>query len=130
MEFQSRTDVEPLPEWTTVFCSGPNFLCSKYGIRQRSCVAERFAGRVGTADFMNAVVKRCYFVDRPVNQMTNNLKRNVLYYWFATNIYFVKGSGNRKELPECIQCLVRMTFPNNISEPYKQFAAKPKKNRK
>ena len=44
--------------------------------------------------------------------MKNNLKRNALCCWFATNVYFVKGSGVRKELPDCIACLIRMKHPN------------------
>ena len=30
-----------------------------------------------------------------VSEMTNSLKRNMLYWWYATNVYLVTGKNNR-----------------------------------
>ena len=118
---ETSNNTQPLPDKFVVFCKGPNFLCSRYGQEQHSCVAERFESLVATSDFMNGIARQCYFVDRPVADMDNKLKRNLLYYWFATNFYYVKGSKNRQELPECLLCLVRMTYPNTRGNLYCQF---------
>ena len=121
LNFQKNTDTEPLPVSSVVFCKAPHFLCSRYGQRQYSCVAERFESLVGTDDFLKGAFWHCYFVDRPVEKMDNSKRRNLLYYWFVTNIYFIRGSKNRKELPECLLCLIRMSYPNAKNVPYTGF---------
>ena len=46
-----------------------------------------------------------------VNQMANTHKRNLLYYWYATNIYSIRGRGFRRRLPVCLVDAVRAAFP-------------------
>jgi hypothetical protein len=44
-----------------------------------------------TPEFLNAVSEHCHFVDREVKDVTNSLKRNVLYCHFCWQL-FAKSS--------------------------------------
>ena len=43
--------------------------------------------------------------------MNNRLKRFLLFYWYATNIYQYHGKGNRIILPLCLKSAIRARFP-------------------
>ena len=124
LEFQKTSvemEVQRLPKDCMRLCSEQCRLCSCHGHRFPYCLAEKYEKQVASSEFLEAIAEHCYFVDREVSAMDPSLQRNLLYYWFATNIYFVKGAGNRKVLPDCLVCLIRMSYPNKKGVPYKKF---------
>jgi hypothetical protein len=36
-------------------------------------------------------------------------------------VYFILGAGKRERLPSCIECAVRMAYPNPWGTKYKEF---------
>jgi hypothetical protein len=58
------------------------------------------------------------------NNMQNNHKRNLIYWWYATNIFFICGRHNTAELPECLVWNVQRHFPNKPVMPYKGYKAR------
>ena len=61
-----------------------------YGQQHHHCVAECFEFLIWTDDFLEGASQKCYFVDQPVERIDNSKKRNLLYYWFITNIWVWK----------------------------------------
>ena len=45
--------------------------------------------------------------------MTNPHKRNMIYWWYATNVYSICGKKKRKELPKCLVHKIRQLFPSD-----------------
>jgi hypothetical protein len=121
----NNESLRTLPE--VQFCkSGDDSLCSRCGVEFKICVAEQHFEEMKTPEFLNAVSEHCHFVDREVKDMTNSLKRNLLHWWFATNVYFVKGAANRKQLLNCLECAIRMACPNPKEKPCGLFQPKLK----
>ena len=54
----------------------------------------------------------CYFADRAVSEMENNHKRFMLYWWWATNVFTIRGAKNRQQLPACIVDEIRRRYPS------------------
>ena len=94
------------PELNPAACHGQ--LCSLYGLNFLQCITECFpvVGRN-----LEGIARECYFVTMEVNQMTNRKKRNLLYYWYATNVYNIVGKYNRERLPPCLESAVRSAYP-------------------
>ena len=42
--------------------------------------------------------------------------QNLLYWWFATNIYSIHGAGNRLPLPCCLIRLIRRAYASPSAE--------------
>jgi hypothetical protein len=84
--------------------------CSLYGVRFRRCVTELFPA---DSFILDEVASKCFFVTVEVKDMDNSMKRNILYYWYATNVYSICGSGNRQPLPKCLVQHVRNTYPSD-----------------
>ena len=121
LEFQNREDTEKLPEDNMEFCKPGARLCSRYGVTMNYCIAEHYEHKIKDLQFLDAASAGCYFVDQEIVDMKNNHRRNLLYWWFATNIYFVKGAGKRQGLPPCLEACIRMAHPNNLGDTYVQF---------
>ena len=121
VKFQQRADVRRPPDDPMKFCKRGDRLCSKHSQMFHCCIAEQHEARVRSIQFLEAVSEHCYFVDQEVPEMKATHKRNLLHWWFATNICFVTGAGNRKELPECLVSLVRMSHPNDPDTPCTKF---------
>jgi hypothetical protein len=97
---------------------GPNALWAKYGIQFETCICQAFPVK---SLMLQEIARECYFVSMSTNKMQNNHKRNLVYWWYATNIYFICGAHNRAELPECLVWDVRRHFPNKPGVPYKGY---------
>ena len=70
---------------------------------------------------LSEIKKECHFADKEPTQMTNKEKRNLLYWWYATNVYLILGKATRAELPPCLEHAVRVCYPNDKGDPYKGF---------
>jgi hypothetical protein len=51
----------------------------------------------------------------------NNKKRFLLYYWFAVNVFGIRGQHNRRELPRCVVAKIRELYPNPFGRLYKGY---------
>ena len=100
------------------FCDG--VLCSICGLRTSSCFLRR-----QEMPTLESIRSQCYFADKPVEQMDNKHKRFLLYWWWAVNIFAIRGKGMRSELPACIVRRIREKYPNPKDEPYTGFKPWP-----
>ena len=58
------------------------------------------------------IANECYFAGENVMSMTNSKKRNLLYFWFANNVYSICGKSNRKKIQGCLVYAIRKCYPN------------------
>ena len=93
-------------EGNTRYCAGGRG-CSVYGLNTRNCLLRT----VGMPP-LEQIRLNCYFADRSVNDMNNGHKRYLLYWWWATNIFCIRGSKNRQQLPDCIVNEIRRLYPS------------------
>lgn len=70
------------------------------------------------------MASQCYFATTPVCDMTPAQLRNVHYWWYATNMFCVRGKGFRGQLPSCVVAFLREKYPNAVGVPYRGFEAK------
>lgn len=110
-------NIEPIPDRGLV-CTAKDHYCSHFNVYKKVCVCE-------TDPLVNfdlkVIAENCYFVDRPVEEMKPWHKRNLLYWWYATDIYNLCGKYNRGKLPRCLVRMIRMAHPNPRGTPYKDF---------
>ena len=117
-EHQENRCNEPMPTAKVEFCTPQNRLCSAHGVEHAACLAE---SRPMEELNLEAVAEQCQCVDREVAEMPNNLKRNILHWWFATNFYQAVGLGERQQPPSCLARAIRMTHPNKKGTPFVGF---------
>jgi hypothetical protein len=89
--------------------------CAMYGVRFLNCVCDAIP--VEKLD-LGAIHQDCYFATTELKDMPNNQKRNMIYWWYATNIYNIAGRGNIDRLPLCLEYRVRQLYPNPDGEAY------------
>jgi hypothetical protein len=56
-----------------------------------------------------------------IREMTNARKRNLLDWWYMTNVYSICGKEKRRELPTCLLWRIRAYYPNKRGDRYKGF---------
>lgn len=91
-------------------CTHNNRLCAAYGVRFLSCICD-----VIPPENLNlATVKEdCYFATDDLegeNAMSRSHKRNMLFWWYATNVYSIVGAGNVQRLPPCLNYAIRKAY--------------------
>eukprot|EP00581_Thalassiosira_minuscula_P010350 CAMPEP_0183702830 /NCGR_PEP_ID=MMETSP0737-20130205/806_1 /TAXON_ID=385413 /ORGANISM="Thalassiosira miniscula, Strain CCMP1093" /LENGTH=358 /DNA_ID=CAMNT_0025929507 /DNA_START=84 /DNA_END=1157 /DNA_ORIENTATION=- len=97
-----RRDPEPV-------CSDGNRLCAAYGVRFLTCVCEA----IPVKKLNLATIKSdCYVATDDLEHMTNSHKRNMIFWWYATNVYSIAGKGKIERLPMCLEYAVRKEYPN------------------
>lgn len=89
-------------------CTFENRLCSLYGVSMLQCICK--TNPVTDLD-LNTVREDCHFANKKVKSMTNNEKRCMIYWWYATNIYSICGKKKRRQLPNCLVKAVRDAYP-------------------
>ena len=72
-------------------------------------------------DLLKPIADKYFGTDRPVNEMANNMKRNLLYWYYAHEVYHVRGWLHRMPLPSCLVFTIRMMHPNELGDEYKGF---------
>jgi hypothetical protein len=110
--------MEP-PQVPETRCMRRNRMCSRYGTHFFSkCVCEECPPDRKVLEELADV----YFAaNKPVAEMSNSEKRNMLYWSYATDIYHVHGWLNRLPLPPCLVFEIRKLYPNKLNTPYKEF---------
>ena len=68
---------------------------------------------VPTEEDLEDIADKYYATTMPVEAMANNLKRNMLYWYYATEVYHVRGWLDRKPLPTCLVFCIRFIYPND-----------------
>ena len=76
---------------------------------------------VPTEEDLEDIADKFYATTMPVEAMANNLKRNMLYWYYATEVYHVRGWLDRKPLPTCLVFCIRFIYPNDEGERYVGF---------
>ena len=84
--------------------------CSLYGVGMVSCVCD--TDPVDKLD-LEVIREYCHFATKTVDKMDNGNKRNMLYWWYMTNIYHICGKGKRKPLPSCLLYAIRCQYPSD-----------------
>jgi hypothetical protein len=79
---------------------------------------------------LQAIKEDCYFATDNLESMSNSHKRNMIYWWYATNVFSISGKGTRGQLPLCLEYEIRKEFPNPDGVPYKGYKGRHNKKRK
>lgn len=108
---------EPVPH-PEELCTEQKRLCSVYGVNYRICICKATPPRSISLD---AISMNCHFATKKVENMSPSLKRNLLYWYYTTNIYSINGTKKQKQLPDCLVYKIRCLFPNKQGHPYKCF---------
>jgi hypothetical protein len=59
---------------------------------------------------LEMVAEYCFFTTMSLKDMAPSHKRNLLYWWYMTNHYFICGRGVTKEPPECLKAAIRLAY--------------------
>ena len=78
---------------------------------------------VGQCD-LATIKEDCYFATDELEEMTPSHKRNILFWWHATNVYNISGKSKRGKLPECLEYAMRLEHPNLDGVRYKGYRGK------
>ena len=99
-------------------CTASNRLCSLYGqVFTSHCICEQMP----VPDDLDAVYDAYQGTTEPLESMSNSLKRNMIYWMYATDVFMVRGRGVRKPLPPCLVYCIRCKYPNEKGVLYKGY---------
>ena len=99
------SDVSDAP----VDCCPSSRYCSLHGTIFIVCICDTIP--VEKLD-LESIKEDCYFATDDLDTMSNSHKRNMIYWWYATNVYSICGKGKRKELPKCLVHKIRQCHPS------------------
>jgi len=103
-------------------CTRSDRHCSMYGLHFRRCICDKIP--VADQDLV-AIKRSCPFATGgSVDELTANQKRNMLYWWYATNHFLICGKGIRGPLPDCLVYAIRCLYPNRKGVLYVGFLEK------
>ena len=110
-----------------VECTPENRYCSIYGLSTMQCLCNTDP----PAELDLEVVRQyCWFADKDVCKMTKSNKRNMLYWWYMTNVYNICGSGQRRDPPACLKFAIRNLIKEDSGWYVKYDPGKKKPNKK
>ena len=75
---------------------------------------------------LETIVRENHFVTKGVKEMDAGERRFCYYYWYMTNVYFITGYGNTRDVPPCLEKAIRDLHPSpdGVYVGYKNQAAK------
>jgi hypothetical protein len=77
---------------------------------------------------LTSIKRSCPFpTGGSANSLPPNEKRNIVYWWYATNIFLICGKGYRGPLPECLVYAIRCCYPKPKGVEYVGFLEKEEK---
>ena len=97
-------------------CTNEKRRCALYGIRFLTCVCDAIP--VSKLD-LDTIKADCYFATDEITNMEPRHIRNMVYWWYATNVYSIVGKHNIQQLPICLEYEIRKNWPNPDGVPYK-----------
>ena len=62
---------------------------------------------------LDVVREYCWFATKDISDMDNSHKRNMLYWWYMTNIYNIGGRGVTKKPPDCFTAAICRVYPED-----------------
>jgi hypothetical protein len=85
-------DHDGLDPWATSppVCTNENRVCARYGVWFIGCVCDVLL--VGQR-YLATIKEDCYFAAVDLDEMTPSHKRNMLFWWYATNVYNISGKS-------------------------------------
>lgn len=99
-----QDEFEPPPVPTSPCASGSR-LCSVYGLNFRRCICDKIP--IADQD-LTSIMSSCPFATgESAKDLSPNEKRNILYWWYATNVFLICGKANRGPLPDCLVYAIR-----------------------
>jgi len=119
---QLPIESDPLPPFVPISHWSPQALpecdgtCKVNGLWSPICVLKGIA-----VPELEEIKPFCWFATMPVRDMSKNHKRNMLYWWFAVNVFAFTGPKSRQALPKCVVKYVRNLFPESEDRLYKGF---------
>jgi len=116
---------DPLPKP----CNCRGELCSTGGIHLKQCIVQSLPPLTRN---LATIAEFCPMYEEEHNgvaNMPNDTKRWLLYYWYSTEFYKIRGAGNRKELPACLVEAIRKAFPALPGKGYAGFKSKSSRKR-
>ena len=106
-EAKSHSIPDPLSE-PPPSCTFDNRLCRLHGVNFIGrCICEEIP--VKDRD-LSIIAEDCCMITKPVSELENKPKRLMLYWWYATNIYSIRGKGNRGRLPVCLEYAIKKQY--------------------
>lgn len=82
-------------------CNEESRLCSLYGVGFDTCICNCIPPEDLSRN-LEEIAEDCHFVTKDLSSFENHDKRFVLYWYYATNVYCIRGKGKRKPLPTCL----------------------------
>jgi hypothetical protein len=71
---------------------------------------------------LTSIKRSCPFATGDsANSLSPNQKRNIMYWWYATNIFLIYGKGNCGPLPEYLVYAIWCQYPNPKGVEYVGF---------
>ena len=90
-------------------CFSANRMCALYGLQFGSCVTEC----IPVTELNLQIVKEdYYFATDPLDEMSSSHKRNMIFWWYATNVYSIAGKGHMARMPPCVKYAIRYAHRN------------------
>ena len=80
---------------------------------------------------LETIVRENHFVTKGVKEMDAGERRFCYYYWYMTNVYFITGYGNTRDVPPCLEKAIRDLHPSpdGVYVGYKNQAARLTRNK-
>lgn len=107
-------------------CTYEKRLCRKFGINFIGrCICEQIP--VAERD-LTTITEDCHLIGKPLSEINENKpKRLMLYWWYATNVYSIRGKGHRGRLPVCLEYAIKKAYPEKYSEDWTGYKSGKKK---
>lgn len=61
---------------------------------------------------LETIVLENPFVTKDVQEMNAADRRFCYYYWYMTNVYSIRGKGNTRKVPPCLNDAIRNLHPS------------------
>lgn len=109
----------PCPEHP---CTYGNHLCSVYGLTFRCCICEK-SEKIPVADQdLKSIKRSCPFAaGDTADSLSPKLKRNMMYWWYVTNIFLICRKSCQGPLPKCLVYAIQCRYPNQKGVHYVGF---------
>jgi len=78
-------------DYSKPVCNDQNQFYARYGVRLFGCICD-----VLPVKDRNLVIiqQDCYFATDDLDEMSNSHTRNMVFWWYATNVYGITGKGH------------------------------------
>ncbi len=101
-------------------CEYGSRLCSVYGLNFHHCICDKIP--IANQD-LTSIMNSCPFATcESAMDLLPNEKRNMLHWWYATNMFLICGKVKCGLLPDCLVYAIHCEYPNLIVIKYKYMS--------